>query len=155
VRVGAVVFAVLVSVAACGGSDSPPQVTFASDEASVTARPTQFCDVSVQNCSADPAAAVVLRVRPGQALRISVPDPVAAAPWLVVFRYRTSAGEQMQARSQVFGADQQHEYTLSPPTAQDQLETVEVQQIGGALAPGDEGVEFVTRATWVLSVDDR
>jgi hypothetical protein len=143
------------SVAACSGGDSPTEVIFAAGDFSVAARPTQLCDVSVQNCTADPAAAVVLRVPPGQALRISVPDPVAATPWLVVFRYRTAAGERAQARSQLFGAGAQHEYTLTTPAPQDQLETVEVQQIGGALAPGDEGVDFVSRATWVLSVDDR
>lgn len=135
--------------------DGPPQVTFAASGATATAGPTQLCDIDVQNCEADPAAAVVLRVSPDTPLDITVPAAVGETPWLVVFGYRTSAGEQVNARSDLFAPNERTAYTLTLPAPDDQLETVEVQQLGGTFIPSDEGVEFPTRATWVLSVDDR
>ena len=55
----------------------------------------------------------------------------------------------------VFGAGERSEYTLEPPVEGAQLETVEVQQFGTAMVAREDGVDFATRATWVLSVDDR
>lgn len=145
-----------VGVAGCGGSgQGPPRVTFAAAGNTVTAAPTQYCDVQVQDCQADPGAAVVLRVPPGAPLDVSVPGTVSDAPWQVVFRYRAVDGTKTQARSTVFAAGERTEYTLEPPTADAQLETVEVQQFGTAMVPREDGVDFATRATWVLSVDDR
>ena len=140
--------------AACG-DDGPPQVTFAAAGSSVTAGPTQYCDVQVQDCQADPDAAVVLRVPPGSPLEVSVPGSVSEAPWQVVFRYRAPDGTATQARSTVFPAGQRSAYTLEPPAQDAQLETVEVQQFGTAMVPREDGFDFATRATWVLSVDDR
>lgn len=133
----------------------PPRVTFTAAGATATATPTQLCDVNVQNCSADAAAAVVLRVPPDTPLDIAVPAEIGETPWLVVFGYRTSAGEQVNARSDLFASNERTAYTLTLPAADDQLETVEVQQLGGTFIPGENGVEFPTRGTWVLSVDDR
>lgn len=142
--------------AACAGErpQKPPEVTFAANGQSVAARPTQHCDVTVENCKADPQAAVMLRVPPGRALGVAVPPEVAQTPWLVVFGYRTRAGERVNARSAVFAGNGQSSFTLTLPDAADQLETVEVQQVGGAVVSGAQGVEFPARATWVLSVDD-
>lgn len=143
-------------VAACSnGDEGPPKVTFGAAGSSVTASPTQYCDVQVQDCKADPNAAVVLRVPPGEALDVSVPTAVSEAPWQVVFRYRAPDGAKTQARTNVFGAGERSEYTLEPPVEGAQLETVEVQQFGTAMVAREDGVDFATRATWVLSVDDR
>lgn len=142
-------------VTACAGEQPPPTVTFAAAGSSVTAKPTQRCDVHVTNCTADPAAAVVLRVPPGQPIEISVPREISETPWLVVFGYRTKGGEHVNARSDVFASNERQAYSLALPAADDQLETVEVQQLGGKLIQGQEGVDFPTRGTWVLSVDDR
>ena len=154
----AVVAAATVTLAAgCGdgGPQQPPQVSFAAAGSTAVARPTQLCDVHVQNCTADPKAAVVLRVPPGRSVDISVPKEISDTPWLVVFGYRTKAGEKVDARSDVFAGNERQAYTLTLPAADDQLETVEVQQIGGALIQGQDGIDFPTRGTWVLSVDDR
>ena len=137
------------------GGGNPPQVTFAAAGSTVTAGPTQYCDVQVQECRADPAAAVVLKVPPGTPLEVTVPGTVSEAPWQVVFRYRAPDGATTQARSTVFAANQRSRYTLEPPAAGAQLETVEVQQFGTAMVARQDGVDFATRATWVLSVDDR
>jgi len=150
-----VLAAVALAAAGCGGGDGPPQVTFAADGTTVVAGATQYCDVRLENCAADPKAAVVLRVPPGKPVEISVPEAIGETPWLVVFGYRTGAGERVNARSDLFASNERRDYTLLLPAADDQLETVEVQQISGALAPGPDGVEFPTRGTWVLSVDDR
>jgi Protein of unknown function (DUF2771) len=142
--------------AGCSGSEPPPpQVEFAAEGSTVTANPTQYCDVNVRECQAYPQAAVTLRVPPGKPLEVSVPGPVSEAPWQVVFRYRAKNGTSTQARSTVFGAGERSDYTLVLPDGQAQLETVEVQQFGAAMVPREDGVNFATRATWVLSVDDR
>ena len=141
-------------IAGCSDA-APPQVTFAANGSTVAARPTQYCDVNVQNCEADPNAAVTLEVPPNQPLEVSVPPTVSDAPWQVVFRYRKQDGAPTQARSTVFAAGERSTYTLTLPDADAQLETVEVQQFGAAVVPRADGVDFATRATWVLSVDDR
>lgn len=155
ITIAAVALTMLAVTTGCSSDDDPPQVTFAVDGSSVVARPTQLCDVSVQDCTADPGAAVVLRVPPGKPVDITVPDAVGETPWLVVFGYRTGTGEKVSARSDLFASNERTEYTLTLPATADQLETVEVQQLGGTFIPGEAGVEFPTRATWVLSVDDR
>ena len=151
--------AMLAGATACSGNSGdpgpPPEVTFAAAGSTVIARPTQLCDVQVQNCTADPNAAVVLRVPPGQPVQISVPKAIGETPWLVVFGYRTAAGERVNARSDLFASNERESYTLTLPRPDDQLETAEVQQISGTFVPGEQGVDFPARGTWVLSVDDR
>lgn len=148
------VLALALTGAGCS-DDQRPQVTFSAAGSTVTAAPTQYCDVDVQDCAADPDAAVALKVPPGEPLEVSVPGEVSQAPWQVVFRYRSADGAKTQARSNVFGAGQRSSYTLQLPAGDAQLETVEVQQFGAAMVPREDGVDFSTRATWVLSVDDR
>jgi Protein of unknown function (DUF2771) len=155
VRAPAILGACIVLVAACSASEAPPEVTFATDGNTVVARPTQLCDVQVRNCTADPSAAVVLRVPPGQPVEISVPKAIGETPWLVVFGYRTKAGERINARSNLFAGNERLAYTLTLPSPNDQLETVEVQQVGGTFVSTEQGIDFPTRGTWVLSVDDR
>lgn len=150
-------------LAGCSGGDGsdggdgggPPKVTFAAAGSMVTAGPTQYCDVKVKECQAHGDAAVTLKVPPGQAVEVSVPGSVSEAPWQVVFRYRTADGTKTQARSTIFPAGQRSDYRLELPAADAQLETVEVQQFGAAMVTRADGVDFATRATWVLSVDDR
>ena len=160
-RRGWVVVLLALAVGCSGGgkgAEVAPEVTFAADGRSVVARPTQHCDVQVRSCAADPKAAVALKVPPGKAVDITVAAEVAKTPWLVVFGYRTKAGERVNARSDLLAGNDsaaKPSYTLTLPDATDQLETVEVQQVAGTIVPGQQGVEFPTRATWVLSVDDR
>jgi Protein of unknown function (DUF2771) len=143
------------ALAGCSSDGEPPRVSFAAAGSTVTAGPTQYCDVGVQECQGDGGAAVTLEVPPGEVVQVSVPESVSEAPWQVVFRYRAADGTKTQARSTVFPAGQRSEYKLELPAANAQLETVEVQQFGAAMVTGTDGVDFATRATWVLSVDDR
>lgn len=153
----AVVAVVAVMALGAGCSDAEPglpEVTFTADGATVMAMPTQYCDVDVQECDAYPQAAVAMAV-PGDAeLAVSVPEAVSEAPWQVVFRYRDAGGKAVQGRSTVL-AGGQPDYVLRLDKPGAQLETVEVQQFGAAMVPREDGVDFATRATWVLSVDDR
>jgi hypothetical protein len=142
-------------LAGCSSDGGPPKVTFAAAGSTVTAGPTQYCDVNVKECQGDGDAAVALKVPPGQVVQVSVPGSVSEAPWQVVFRYRAADGTKTQARSAVFPAGQRSEYKLELPAADAQLETVEVQQFGAAMVARSDGVDFATRATWVLSIDDR
>ena len=96
--------AVALLAAGCG-SGTPPEVTFTAADTSVTARPTQYCDLKLTECSDDAAAPVRLAVPAGTPLRVAVPDDVAEAPWHVVFSYRNEGGEQVDARSPLFAAD--------------------------------------------------
>ena len=89
----------------------------------------------------------------GTPLRVAVPDGVAEAPWHVVFSYRNAAGEQVDARSPLFPAKQQHDYTLTLPEPADRLVTAQVQQFGPAPQINEDTgeVEFPVRGSWVLT----
>jgi len=156
VAVLVVVAAVVVLVVrATSGPSSPGDVTFGAGGAGVEVGASQFCDVQVTECGADPAAAGVLRVAPNTPLTVSVPEEVASTPWQLAFTFRDAAGAVQQGRSPVFAPGTSPAFTLVLPTAADQLESAEVQQYGARISQGPNGLEFATRATWVLSVDDR
>ena len=135
---------------ACGAE--PPQVTFSAAGSSVTARPAQYCDIKLADCSGDAAAAVQLVVPAGTPLQIAVPDGVAEAPWHVVFSYRDGGGQQVDARSPLFAA-KQHDFTLTLPEPADRLVTAQVQQFGPAPQIDEQTgeIEFPVRGSWVLN----
>ena len=149
-RLPFVLAAVLLS-AGCG--DDPPEVTFVAAGTSVSARPAQYCDMKLTDCRDDAAAAVRLAVPAGTALEVTVPDGVSDAPWHVVFSYRSASGEQVDARSPLFAADERADYVLELPAPTDALVTAQVQQFGAAPAVNPETgeVEFPVRASWVLT----
>jgi hypothetical protein len=84
---------------------------------------------------------------------VNVPDGVAEAPWHVVFSYRNAGGEQVDARSPLFPANQQHDYTLTLPEATDRLVAAQVQQFGPAPQINEDTgeLEFPVRGSWVLN----
>jgi len=128
-------------------------VTFAAGAASVVAKPTQYCDLKLQDCQSDANAPVRLAVPAGTALKVSVPAEISSTPWQVVFTYRSADGSQTDGRSPVLTPDQHPDYTLRLPAATDALVTAEVQQYGpppqANAATGE--LEFPIRATWVLN----
>jgi len=128
-------------------------VTFAAGAASVVAKPTQYCDLKLQDCQSDANAPVRLAVPAGTALKVSVPAEISSTPWQVVFTYRSANGSQTDGRSPVLTPDQHPDYTLQLPAATDALVTAEVQQYGpppqANAATGE--LEFPIRATWVLN----
>jgi len=142
--------AVLLLAAGCGAD--PPQVTFTAAGTTVTARPAQYCDLKLADCSADATAPVQLAVPPGTPLQVAVPDDVSQAPWHVVFSYRDAGGRQVDARSPVL-TNKQHDYTLTLPEAADRLLTAQVQQFGPAPQINEQTgeVEFPVRGSWVLN----
>jgi hypothetical protein len=144
------VLAVLLLAAGCG--THPPQVTFSAAGTTVTARPTQYCDLELTDCSADASAPVQLPVPPGTPLQVAVPDDIAAAPWHVVFSYRDAGGQQVDARSPVL-ATKQHDYTLTLPEPVDRLITAQVQQFGPAPEIDEQTgeLQFPVRGSWVLN----
>jgi hypothetical protein len=139
-------------VAGCGSSP-PPDVTFAVGPAGVVAKPTQYCDLDLENCSSDAAAPVELAVPPGTPLQITVPDAIASTPWQVVFSYRDGAGAQTDGRSPVFAVNAQHAYSLTLPGPTDRLLAAQVQQYGPPPQANPETgeLEFPIRASWVLT----
>ncbi|MBV9920057.1 MAG: DUF2771 family protein [Pseudonocardia sp.] len=149
----AVSCAALVLLAGCGGSDAPPEVTFSAGAASVVAKPTQFCDLHLQNCQSDANAPVRLAVPAGTSLKVAVPSEISSAPWQVVFTYRSTNGSQTDGRSPVLAPNRHPDYTLQLPTATDALVTAQVQQYGPPpQANANTGeIEFPIRASWVLN----
>jgi hypothetical protein len=144
------VAAVVLLAAGCGAE--PPQVTFSASGTSVMARPSQYCDVKLADCTGDAAATVQLAVPAGMPLQVAVPDGVAEAPWHVVFSYRDGGGQQVDARSPLF-SQKQHDYTLTLPEPADQLLTAQVQQFGPAPQINEDTgeIEFPVRGSWVLT----
>ncbi|AOS65824.1 DUF2771 family protein [Actinoalloteichus hymeniacidonis] len=131
-----------------------PGVSVYSSREMVRIDPVQHCDVQLTECQDDESAVGVLEVPPGAPVQISVPVEVSETPWQVAFRYRLD-GEVIDARSEVFAPHERLAYTLRLPDDSAQLEALEVQQFGAALVQDQNGVGFVTRGIWVLSVDDR
>lgn len=155
VLVVAVVVAVVLIVRATSGPSSPGDVVFGAAGASATVGASQFCDVQVTECGDDPDANAVLRVPPNTPLTVGVPEEVAGTPWQVAFTFRDATGAVQQGRSPVFAPGTTPSYTLVLPDPADQLSSAEVQQYGARITQGPNGLEFATRAIWVLSVDDR
>jgi hypothetical protein len=139
-------------LAGCGGS-APPEVTFSAGAASVVAKPTQYCDLRLENCQSDANAPVRLAVPAGTPLKVTVPNEISSTPWQVVFSYRSANGSQTDGRSPVLTPDQHPDYTLQLPAATDALVTAEVQQYGPPPQTNAETgeIEFPIRATWVLN----
>ncbi|HEX6344034.1 DUF2771 family protein [Umezawaea sp.] len=155
-----VVSPLVCAVLLLAGCSAPPlpEVTFYSSGRTINVHPTQHCDLESENCVVDSGAVGVLRVLPGLPVQISVPGEVADSAWSVKFTYRNADGvEQEPLRSKVFtSAEPRYAYTLTLPGEGDQLESVEVQQFGRRVQIDETGqIQFVARATWVLSVDDR
>jgi hypothetical protein len=147
----------LLVLAGCA-APTDPEVTFYADGEAINVRPSQYCDLQSENCDVDADAVGVLRVRPGKPVQISVPGELAETAWSVKFTYRDARGEQQEPlRSKLFTErDPKYAYTLVLPNRDDQLESVEVQQYGARIEASSTGTfDFVARATWVLSVDDR
>ena len=144
--------AVALLAAGCG-TDTPPEVTFTAADTSVTARPTQYCDLKLTDCTDDAAAPVQLAVPAGTPLQVAVPDGVSEAPWHVVFTYRNGGGEQIDARSPLFPAKERGDYTLELPAPTDRLITAQVQQFGPAPKINEQTgeIEFPVRGSWVLT----
>ena len=140
-------------LAGCGGGSAPPEVTFAAGATSVVAKPTQYCDVKLQDCQSDANAPVRLAVPAGTALKVTVPEEISSTPWQVVFTYRSANGSRTDGRSPVLTPDRHPDYTLQLPAATDALVTAEVQQYGPPPQPNTETgeIEFPIRATWVLN----
>jgi hypothetical protein len=146
--------ATVLLLAGCGsGGEDPPQVTFAAGEASVTARPTQYCDIALTECTGDPTAPVELAVPPGTPVQISVPDGIAQTPWQVVYSYRDAGGTQTDERSPVFAPAERSIWTLQLAAPEARLLTAQVQQYGPPpqIDPDSGEVEFPIRASWVLN----
>jgi hypothetical protein len=151
-----VVVVVVLVVRATAGPSSPGDVTFGAGGTTATTGASQFCDVQVTECGDDAGAQAVLRVPPNTPLVVTVPAEVASTPWQVAFAFRDANGVVEQGRSPVlFGQTASPTFTLVLPTAAAQLQSAEVQQYGARISQGRNGLEFATRATWVLSVDDR
>jgi Protein of unknown function (DUF2771) len=140
-------------LAGCATDEAPPQVTFAAGAASAVARPAQYCDIELTECTTDVAAPVALAVPPGTPLQVTVPPEIAETPWQVVFSYADAAGTAIDERSPVFGPDERSGWTLQLSNATERLLTAEVQQYGPPpqANPQTGEIEFPIRASWVLN----
>ncbi len=133
-----------------------PEVTFYANRDAVNTAPTRWCTVEVtvaaQDVRCTDGESPRLSAGPGQPVQINVPAAVADQPWLVYFTYRNAAGEQWDARSQVFN-DGRLAYTLHPLSADDQLLSVEVLSGFELTAALSSGVDFTSTQGWELLID--
>lgn len=136
------------AVAACAAPK--PAVTFFSGSHAARTLPARYCNQNLSSCQTSSLLAR-LSVPAGRPLQISVPPEIAGSPWLVTFKYRLANGQEQQGRTALFPSGQQYAYTLTMPAPDDQLETVEVDQIGAAMSQDQNGYELYVRAVWVLS----
>ncbi|MCU1684449.1 MAG: hypothetical protein JWQ81_5188 [Amycolatopsis sp.] len=143
----------------CSAPDLP-EVTFFADGHTVNTGPLIHCDVTVQKCQKTNAEAG-LKVRPGKSVVISVPSEVAKTPWLVNIQFQNSKGELQPIKQQTFTSGDTYAYTVTPPTASDQLVVVEVQQVGVATPVDASGhpipdtagnPQLVVQSIWSLQV---
>jgi hypothetical protein len=151
------VLAAILLVAGCGASTPPPDVTFAAGAATVVAKPTQYCDLKLADCTSDATAPVELAVPLGTPLQVTVPEEISSTPWQVVFSYRDSKGAQTDGRSPVFPVDTQKTYSLQLPDPGDRLLAAQVQQYGPPpqADPETGELQFPIRASWVLTAKAR
>ena len=133
-----------------------PEVTFYANRDAVNTPPTRWCTVQVtvtaQDVTCADGASPRLTVGAGQSVQINVPGAVAGQPWLVYFTYRNAAGEQWDARSQIFD-DGRLAYTLHPLSEDDQLLSVEVLSGFELTAALTSGVDFTSTQGWELLID--
>ena len=108
-------------LAGCGGSATPPEVTFTAGPASAVAKPTQFCTCICKIVRVTRMRGAARRPR-GTALKVTVPSESSSAPWQVVFTYRSATAADPTA-SPVLAPDQHPDYTLQLPAATDALIT--------------------------------
>jgi hypothetical protein len=139
-----------------------PEVTFFAAGSTAMAKPYRYCNVRVTHCEHHDGHQVTLHAPPGTPVQVSVPDQVHSAPWTVVVQYRSASGaEQPPKRVATFVPDQRYAYTVAPPEPGAQIQTVEVQEAGAALAFGPDGnlieapdgtPQLTTRGVWSLRV---
>ena len=148
--IGLALTAVLGSVVAC--SKPEPAVSFFSHGTTVSTQPSAYCDIQVTKCYATDRSVQTLRVPAGSPLQISVPDDVANAAWVVLFKYTDANGKEQQARSPLFKASTQYAYTLTGPTPSDQITAVQVEIVGAIeMAPTDTAPTYLATTFWSLN----
>ncbi|MFD1046421.1 DUF2771 family protein, partial [Kibdelosporangium lantanae] len=127
-----------------------PEVTFFADGTTVRLSPADGnnCHPDLDVCDATGR----LTVPAGKFVNISVPSQVAKAAWVVVFKYKGADGNEQQARTNVFSPEEKrYAYTLTPPTAADQLTHVEVRQFSGMALDPNQEIQYLT-TSWALDV---
>lgn len=145
----------LATITACGSSaPESPEVTFAASGQTVTARPTQYCNIEFTDCRNDAEAPVSLQVPAGTPVQVTVPPEISSTPWLIVFTTVSVDGARTDGRTPLFtpaAPTDRYELTLPQPT--DRLLTAQVQQLGAPPEANGEGagIDFPVRATWVLT----
>ncbi|MEJ7651466.1 MAG: DUF2771 family protein [Nakamurella sp.] len=151
----------LFATLALSGCTRPlPSVSFFGNGAVVSAAPTLWCSADstaeALDCLAtrSDASAPQLTLLTGQGVSVNVPAAIGLAPWVVVFRFRTVAGQEEELRSELFSADARQQYELKPPTTTDQLLRVEVQSgLTPMAATTGNGVDYAALHTWVVLIN--
>jgi hypothetical protein len=145
----------------CSAPDTP-EVTFFADGHTVDAGPLIHCDQLVRHCDRSQDAAASLTVRAGKPVQVSVPSEIAKTPWVVNVQYADAKGELQPVQQEIFTSRDRLAYTAIPPSPEDQLVVVEIQQLGAAYAADETGrpildqagnPQLVVRAVWSLQIE--
>ncbi|MEC3978590.1 DUF2771 family protein [Amycolatopsis sp. H20-H5] len=140
-------------VAGCS-APGPAEVTFFADGKTVNVTPLAACDPKTGKCSSDPDAAGKLKVRPGKPVQISVPGEIADSLWKVTAQYVNAKGEPQPLQETLVTSRDRYAYTVTPPSASDQILVVEIAQAAAISRTGNpEDAEPITIALWSLQID--
>lgn len=146
------------ALAAAGCSVPDPEITFYADGESTVAEPLIYCDEVLNECG-DRSTPVDLDVRAGKPVQVSLPSDVTDTPWVIIVQYVNTQTGQEKVRQRAFTDGARQAYTATPPTEQDRVAVVEVQQIGAAYASNQQGEpmtdengqpQLVSRGIWSL-----
>lgn len=156
--------ALIALVTAGCATDEPPRITVYSDGTALRLAPVQYCDVTVRECDAAPAAKGSLTTRPGQPVQISIPESVSETPWLVNLQSINEDGDPLPVRQEFFSPGKTLAYTARPGKPDERLLVVEIHQLGAAYAGNDDNTpitdefgnpQLVARGVWSLELTPR
>ncbi|WP_034268861.1 DUF2771 family protein [Haloechinothrix halophila] len=117
----------------------PPEVSIYADGEYTRVAPLKYCDVLISDCQSAADAQATLPIRPGEPVQVSVPAEIAEAPWLVNVQGVAADGTLLPVRQEFFSPGESYAYTARPTSPGERLLVVEVLQLGGAYAGGEDG----------------
>lgn len=123
---------------------TPPTVTAFAHGTTVTAEPTQHCNIYLEDCVEHPIT--MLDVPAGYPLQLSLPAEISDAPWRLIAVYGDLQTGQTFLDGVMFESGAQRAVTVpSDPTVQ--LLGVEIQLPSAVV---DEAGEPIAHAVWAI-----
>jgi hypothetical protein len=140
----AAVFTVVVWKLVDSAEPTPPQITAYAAGTAVTADPTQYCNLYLEDCAEN--AITTLAVPAGYPLQLSLPAEISDAPWRLIAVYGDVETGETFLDGVMFESGAQRAVTV-PSDPSMQLLGVEVQLPSAVV---DEAGEPIAHAVWAI-----